>query len=942
LQRLSLSFHDQARTGDLLLRLASDVDAVKVLLIEVPANFAYRLSVIVLHVGLMLYLDWRLAMIAFSVIPILWMFNRRIGGEVKGAASTKRSKETEIASLIAESVTAMALVQAYGREDLQQARFESENRASLASGLAAMKLSKAFRRTGDILEALGTCAVLYYGGRLTLAGMISPGTVVLFVAYLKNLYTPLGKFADMMLDAASAQVSGDRLLELFECDMVMEDAPGAVPAPPFRGRVEFVDVSFGYRKDTPVLKNVSFAVEPGETVAVIGHNGAGKSTVLGLLLRFYDPQQGRILIDGHDLRDMTLKSLRSQITVVMQDARLFNKSVRDNIGFGKIGASEEEIVRAARLAQAHDFILRMPGGYDTMIREGGENLSGGERQRLNIARAIVRDTPIVILDEAGTALDARTEALVQEALHELTCGKTSFVVAHKLSTVSGAHKILMLDDGTITAFGTRDELLDSCREYREICALQAAPAPVPVGPERAARRHGRMVDIPEGCEFSQLREIADGDRLAQVLERTLRSCAGSDGLSVERCTVEQLHYHPGQGCRLLVGATIRARDARASEEQVFFCQLFAPDQARAVYESSDRTNLAPPRFGPPILYIPEWAMVLWAYPNDPDLPGLPVMMNARAVRERLAASPWEFELESAPTNVSPQLVKYVPGRRCGVLYRVELERPSALDGDGARYVYGKVYHRNDGARAYAIMKGVWESAARERGDVVLPRPYAYDPATGIVWQEALLSRPLLKDPANHGRLPEWADEIGARLAALHDMPLELPVEMNLAFQIEMVRRSLAFSERVPSAPVERSRAVAERLLAVATRFDEGPSATVHGSFKLSHVLATTRGIAFIDFDGANSGDPTFDLGRFVAHVLKMAAMGKITPDTADETIRNFNSAYRRAARIPLAQERIDWATAAHLVSGGLDKSVKRMDRRAMEALVAVADRLCPS
>ena len=478
IQRLSLSFHDSARAGDLMLRLMSDVSDVKVLLIEVPQTLAYQAALVLTHAGLMFALDWRLASVACAAIPPLYFYNRHVGRSVQAAAREKRSKESEVAALVAENVTALALVQAYGREDLLQEKFVAENRASLASGLAAMRLSKSFKRMSDILVAAGTGGVLWLGGRLALGHAISPGTVVLFAAYLRNLYSPIDKLTGMILDAAGAQASGERLLEIFESDQLVEDRRDAVEAPPLAGRVEFQGVSFGYRTGVPVLSELSFTVEAGETVAVIGHNGAGKSTLLSLLLRFYDPQRGRILVDGRDLRALQRDSLRRQIAVVMQEARLFQKSVRDNIRFGKPDATEDEVEKAAHLAQAHDFISAMPAGYDSVIREGGESLSGGERQRINIARAIVRDASIVILDEPVTALDARTEAAVRGALRELTRGRTTFIVAHAPATMAWADRILLLDHGRLAGFGTHAELERTCGLYRELRAIQAEDAAI--------------------------------------------------------------------------------------------------------------------------------------------------------------------------------------------------------------------------------------------------------------------------------------------------------------------------------------------------------------------------------------------------------------------------------------------------------------------------------
>jgi len=473
LQRLSLSFHGGTRAGDLVLRLLSDVSDIKIVLIEVPQTAALQVGLLATHATLMFLLDWRLALIAFAAIPPMVLYNRRVGGNIQAAAKERRSKEGEVASLVSENVTAMALVQAYGREDLLHQRFQSENRASLASGLKAMKLSKSFKRVSDLLVATGTGAVLWLGGRLALRHELSPGTIVLFVAYLRNVYNPIDKISQTILDAAGATASGERLLEVLESEMVLPEGEGAVEAPPLEGRVEFDGVTFGYRSGEPVLRDVRFAVEPGETIAVIGHNGAGKSTLLSLLLRFYDPQSGHIRIDGRDLRDLKIDSMRRQIAVVMQESRLFQKSVRENIRFGKLGATDAEVERAARLAQAHEFIIAMPQGYDTLIREGGESLSGGERQRINIARAIVREARLVILDEPSTALDARTEAAVRSAMRELTRGRTTFLVAHSAATWREADRILLLEHGRVAGFGTHEELERTCAAYRELIGAHA-------------------------------------------------------------------------------------------------------------------------------------------------------------------------------------------------------------------------------------------------------------------------------------------------------------------------------------------------------------------------------------------------------------------------------------------------------------------------------------
>jgi ATP-binding cassette subfamily B protein len=388
------------------------------------------------------------------------------------AMKKKREQEGVVASIISENVTSMALIQAYGREETELDRFSGENKGSLAAQLRALRLQKTYSRLADFLGTLSTAAVLYFGGRAALGGDLLPGTLVVFVAYLRNIYLSVEKFSDLFLDLEKSHVSGERLLELVENDMVMQDEPQAVPAPPFRGRIEFKNVSFAYKKGQEVLKHLDFVVEPGETVALVGHSGAGKSTLISLLLRFYDPQHGQILIDGQDIRTFTLKSLRQQITIVLQDAKLFRQTVRENIAFGAPDATEEGIIAAAKLAEAHDFIMQMPDGYDTVMYEGGDNLSGGQKQRINLARAMVRNAPLVILDEPVTGLDARAEAKINAALRRLTRGRTSFIITHKFSTIASADKVLLLEAGQVAHQGTHEQLLRESPQYRELYELQ--------------------------------------------------------------------------------------------------------------------------------------------------------------------------------------------------------------------------------------------------------------------------------------------------------------------------------------------------------------------------------------------------------------------------------------------------------------------------------------
>ncbi len=472
LQRLSLSFHKSWRSGDIVYRMTTDINEIKTILLQVPQHSFQRLFSIFLYITLMLFIDWELALISFSIIPIIWLANRKFGTGMKKATKKKKKKQSDMSSMIADNITAMALVQAYGREDMQHRLFAAVNKKSMQSGVKAIKLSKIFKRLNGLLISLGMALVVYFGGLLVLDETLLPGTLVLFTTYLKNLYGPLDKFSELIFKIAKSQVAGERMVELMDNEMVMEDDPDAKDAPDFRGEVEFDNVAFAY-KDKTVFENLSLHVKAGEKIAIVGQSGAGKSTLVSLLLRFYDPKAGEIRFDGENLRKFKLNSLRDKVTILMQDATLFNQTIAYNIGFGKENATREEIVRAAKMARAHDFIESLPDGYDTMISEGGDNLSGGQKQRLNIARAIIRDTSIVVLDEPTTALDAKTEKELDKALKALTDNRTTFVIAHKFASIKDVDRIIVLEEDHAPMFGTHNELMTSSAEYKKLFDVQA-------------------------------------------------------------------------------------------------------------------------------------------------------------------------------------------------------------------------------------------------------------------------------------------------------------------------------------------------------------------------------------------------------------------------------------------------------------------------------------
>ena len=472
LNTLSLSFHEGSRTGKTIYLLTSDIGKLKDILVNFPQDVLHRVGLFSSYIVLMAILDWKLCLISLATFPFFFLFTKYLGAGMKKFTKKTRKQEGEVASILSENLQAMSLVQAYGREDTEHERFSAENAASLKAKLSTLKLYRTFSRIMDVLVGLGIASVLYFGGKFALGGEILPGTLIIFVAYLQDMYGTIHNFNEIFLKLAKSQVSAERLMEVLDEESTVKDSPNAVPIENPEGKIEFKNVSFSYKKGEKVLKDLNFEVQPGENIALVGHSGAGKSTLISLLLRFYEPQKGQILIDGKDVRNYTMKSLRNQTTILFQEARLFQMTVKENIAFGKKGATDEEVVRAAKLAEAHDFIMRLPKGYKTKMYESAENLSGGQKQRINIARAIIRDKPIVILDEPSTGLDAKSEMLVHKALEHLTRDRTTFIIAHRFSTIANADRILFLGEGQLAHIGTHDQLMKKSIGYRELYELQ--------------------------------------------------------------------------------------------------------------------------------------------------------------------------------------------------------------------------------------------------------------------------------------------------------------------------------------------------------------------------------------------------------------------------------------------------------------------------------------
>jgi ATP-binding cassette subfamily B protein len=472
IQRLSLSYHDNKQSGDLISRVTTDIDAIQSFIGSGLLGALVDSLTLFGMVGVMLYINWRFTLIALSVAPLLFGVVYSYTRRIKKAARAVRKKESEIVSVIQEVLTSIRVVKAFAREEFEQNRLEEESLESVEIGLHARGIKAKLSPLVEIIVALGTSLVLWFGAHMVLKGTLSAGSLIVFIFYLGKMYKPMQDLSKMTDSYSKAAVGYERIREILETDHEIHDLARARPAPPFNGRIEFEKVFFHYESGPPVLRDVSFRIEPGQTAALVGPTGAGKTSIISLLPRFYELDSGVVKIDGRDIRSFRQQSLRQQMSFVLQETLLFHGPIWYNIAYGKPGASRSEILHAAELANADEFIGKMPEGYNTVVGERGVTLSGGQRQRIAIARAIIRNSPILILDEPSSGLDAASEELVFEALDRLMRGKTSIVIAHRLSTIVRADLILVVDDGTIAERGKHEELLQLGGLYAQLYDLQ--------------------------------------------------------------------------------------------------------------------------------------------------------------------------------------------------------------------------------------------------------------------------------------------------------------------------------------------------------------------------------------------------------------------------------------------------------------------------------------
>jgi len=458
LQRLSLSFYRKRQTGEIISRVINDVDQLQNALTNTTVHFLTNCLILIGVFGLIFYIHWQLSLFVLIVIPIIAFAANKFGQWIRKFSSSIQTRIANISSILQETIVGVEVVKSFGAESREIERFKEENARTLQLSIKRTRFIAALTPSMEILTLIGLAGILWYGGREVIRGALSTGELITFLGYIALAVNPLAYISQTFGVYQQAMVSAERVFELMDTEPEIKESPQAVEIPHLKGYVQLKNVYFGYDEES-VLENINLEVKPGKRLALVGPSGVGKTSLVSLIPRFYEPTSGLITVDGYDIKKVKLASLRKQISIVSQETILFNGSIRNNIAYGKIEASNEEIAAAAQKANAHDFIIQQRDGYETQVGERGLKLSGGERQRIAIARAIIRDPRILILDEATSALDTESEILIQQALERLMQDRTTFVIAHRLSTIQGADTIVVLNEKRIEEIGSHEELL---------------------------------------------------------------------------------------------------------------------------------------------------------------------------------------------------------------------------------------------------------------------------------------------------------------------------------------------------------------------------------------------------------------------------------------------------------------------------------------------------
>lgn len=953
LQRLSLAFHNQRRTGDILTRITGDVSEIENFVIGSLSDIVGSLLQLIGTMAFLFYADWQIALVAMVIIPVMTVVSNYFSQRIKTTAKTLRAREGDLASASQEMLTSIRVIQTYNGGGHELQRFAEHNQKAVAAALMAAGLQARFSWVVKVLEALSISTVVWVGiwlidhPRGTMPA-ITVGMLVLFIDQIKNMFKPTRKIIKEWNTIAKIYSSVERIGELLDRKPAVSDSPTAIQAPPFRGQIEFQQVSFAYQSDAEdsdneaeaqpqarqVLKGVSFEVALGEVLALVGHTGAGKSTIIQLLSRLYDPSVGQILIDGQDIRHFTLDSLRNQISVVLQETVLFNGTVADNIAYGRTDASREEIIQAAVQANAHEFIEKLPEGYDTPLGERANSLSGGQRQRIAIARAFIRNTPILILDEPTTGLDAESSELVLLALRMLMRGKTTIIVSHDFKLVRQANKIAVLRQGRIEQMGDHQELLKTQGTYANLYTKQFGQNQSEEEGE-ALMLAGSLYDLLHSPAFQQkwpgVRTAFNADAMRTQLQNAFFA---TGDYTIVHCKPGKASYLDEGGCLVRYELRIEHTVSGETHNPLLLARIFSSSSEAESYlhkrlaplaaKMKGRPEMKPFMTSPlgPVALLETLNMVVSLFPIDGELPMLIAATDRHQMLELLRdALPEDDDKQFVVEDCSVEAGHYGRQHRCVLRYELEGKWTDAngnVDANSAQnerqIVYGKVAADDRGKLVGMVVTALHRRIRNVKTSrhFRMPRILGYQPNLKLILLESIPGVPRIAELIQAHLEGAVDNQPGALTlaqalkdcahiaAALHKVEIKLGQPRTIEVEWASLQNDMQPIQEFSLALAMQLQKVIKQVQEYATQTKPLPIGFGHGDFTYTQLIFADTSCGLVDFDTSCEAEPALDLGQFLAYVRLAVRKAErhttnVTELAADELCNQFLNAYMQIA-----------------------------------------------